>query len=468
MTNIVNPFFDLPNSNPQTAHVFSVPHNPSHLDAACCAFAQKSPELCWMLKSIGFNVKHYGNELSVDTENPERGVECDEHITVTTEAQLMDAYPDWRENLGHVDYHDKSNAESVKHLSDHFNLNTVYEVKKRAKPGDIFCYVVPTLQIAIWNGTHEIPGIRHVETGVGYYGSFLPYRIFESSQIQSWHYGYFTSNFDRYQKLDDEAKKAYPFNPTTHIATYEVPQHDAVIPNAFNVNLFDFKLNKGKKLLYLGRVTAQKGLRTAIEIAERMQMTLVVAGPGDFEKELKIKPSKYIEIVGPVGSDERRELLANAAALLCPTDYWEPFGGVNIQAMLAGTVPIGSNSGGFLENIRSGYNGYRIGMNRVEQGVWAVENVDKIDPYNLRDFGLRFSKEQIALRYNEYFQSLDRALRHNDEVYSIQNIDRADLDWVDYDRKIEWPEGWMTPIDVIDSQVISVPNGKTEAVGKGE
>ena len=31
MTNIVNPFFDLPNKNPRTAHVFSVPHNPSHI-----------------------------------------------------------------------------------------------------------------------------------------------------------------------------------------------------------------------------------------------------------------------------------------------------------------------------------------------------------------------------------------------------------------------------------------------------
>ncbi|MYA99780.1 glycosyltransferase family 4 protein [Candidatus Poribacteria bacterium] len=447
MLNVVNPFFNLPNENPQTFHIFSISQTPSHLDASGIAPAQRARELCWMLKSTGHKVYHYGNELSVDKAHPERGVICDEHISVTTEAQFMNAFPDWRENAGYVDYVEHKNPEGIKYLEDNYFLNTCYEVKTRYKPGDIFCYISATTQIPLWNDLLDLP-VRHVESGVGEYGSYLPYRIFLSSQIQSWHYGYYANNQDRYDKLSDEEKQTANFNPNTHVSKHNPPQYDAVIPNNVEVSLFDFKVKKRDKLVYLGRIFPGKGIQTAVEIAERLQMHLIIAGHGNsLEKLLGRKPSKYIEVIGPVCADKRRELLADAYAVLCPSNFWEPFGRIALEAMASGTVPIASNSGGFTDFIRPGYNGYRLGMNKVEQGVWAVENVDKIDPYTLRDFALRFSLEQNALRYDEYFQSLDRVLRHNDDVHTIQNPKRSELDWVDFDRKIEWPDKWMTPVD---------------------
>lgn len=447
MSKITNPFFNLPNKKPQTFHVISVPYNPSHVDALCDAFAQMSRELCWMLKSTGHKVYHYGNQLSVDREHPNRGVICDEHISVTTEEHLTEAYPNWREDCGFVDYDEHKNMNAVIYMNEHFNMNTVFELKKRYTPGDIFCYVTSPHHKKIWNEVLDLP-VRHVETGVGYYDSYMPYRIFVSSQIQAWHYGYWSNNFDQYQALDDKSKESYPYNANTHVQTAGLPGYDAVIPNACDRSILNFKIGKGDKLLYLGRVAQSKGVRTAVEIAERLQMPLVVAGPGDFEKKLGIKPSRFIEIIGPVGPDQRRDLLADAAALLCPTEGFEALGRIAIEAMMSGTVPIAANVGGFMDTIRSGYNGYRIGMNRVEEGCWAVQNVDKIDPYNLRDFALRYSKEQIALRYDAYFQSLDQAIRHNGEVWEIENSHRAELDSYDYDRKIAWPDNWMIPVDV--------------------
>lgn len=465
----VNPFFKIPeNHDPLTAHIFSVPHNPSHKGFPCCAFSQKALDLYWMLKSVGFNVRHYGNELSVDVENPEMGIHPDDHVTVTTAEQLMDAYPNCKEQLGHVDYLNPENPEAIKYLNDIYALNTAYEVKRRHQQGDFLCYVVPTIQKELYQNLVSLP-VHHIETGVGYMGAYLPYRIFESPAIQAWHYGYYASNFEKHDRagkvvqaatpavplpvpdVPDSFQKAYegvfPFDPNTHIAVYEVPKLDAVIPNSFDVSQFDFRIKKKDYLLYLGRITPQKGIGTAIAIAEKVGMKLIIAGPGDFEKEMGFKPPPHVEIVGPVGPEERRTLLAFAFALLCPSDYWEPFGGIHIEAMLSGTVPVASDKGGFQNTIRSGWNGYRIAMNSVEQGVWAVKNVDKISPYVLRDFGLRFSKEQIALRYNEYFQSLSSAIHHNGDLNSIENLDRENLDWIDYDRKIQWPEGWMTPVD---------------------
>ena len=446
---IVNPFFSKsPEDVPQTCHLFSVPHNPSHINFSCCAYAQKTRKLYWMLKSLGYTVYHYGNEFSIDKESPYDGVLCDDHITVTTFSQLLDAYPSCIDQFGHVDYtFPEETADARKYLEDTYTLNTVYEAKKRYKPGDHFCYVVPTIQRSLFRDLQDLP-VHHVETGVGYYGSYLPYRVFESPAIRAWHYGYFFNNFEKYNKLSDEEKKDYIYNPNTHMPPYSVPTYDAVIPNSVDISHYDFRVKKDNYLLYLGRIISSKGVKTAVRIAEELGMKLVVAGAGDFEKELGIKPGKHVEVVGPVGVEERRDLLSKALALLCPSEYWEPFGGVHVEAMLSGTPPISSNVGGFVDTIRSGYNGYRLSMNQIEEGIWTCENLDKIDPFVLRDFGLRFSNEQIALRYNDYFQNLTRAVRHNGETDYVLNPGRKNLDWIDYDRKIEWPVGWTTPVDV--------------------
>ena len=435
-----NPFFSpLEKHTPLTFHVFSVPHNPTHAEFSCCAFAQKARKLCWMLKSVGHTVYHYGNELS--------NVFCDEHINVTTEEMLLEAYPECWEQRGHVDYTNPKNPDAIKYMNDQYTLNTAYQVKKRHKPRDFFCYVVSGLQRELYQNLVKLP-VQHVESGIGYYTeAYLPYRIFESPEIRSWHYGYFANNFDRYDALNEEQKQGYPFDPNTHIPVYQVPKLDAVIPNSFYVDEFDFRLEKDDYFLYLGRVINQKGVKKAVEICNRLDAKLVVAGPSDFEEATGMKPGKNVEIVGPVAPEERRDLLSRARALLCPTDYWEPFGGVSIEAMLSGTPPIASNNGGFIHSIRSGWNGYRVSMNEVEQGVWACESLDKIDPYVLRDFGLRFSNEQIALRYNEYFQNLTRAIDNNGDLDGVENPNRENLDWVDYDRKVEWLDGWMTPVD---------------------
>ena len=442
---IQNPFVTqsildaLKNMSTITFHVFSVPHNPTHIDFSCCAFAQKARKLCLMLKMLGHKVIHYGNELS--------DVVCDLHITVTSEQDLMEAYPNCKEELGHVDYENPENPHAISYMNEKYTLTAAYEARKHHKEGDYFCYVVPTIQRELFAKVADLP-VHHIETGVGYMGSYMPYRIFESPGIQAWHYGYFASNFDRYSKLSDEEKKVYPFDRNTHRATYEVPGFDAVVPNSFDIDLFDFKTKKGKDLLFLGRVIEQKGVMKAVKIAERLGKKLIIAGPGDFEKEFGMKVPKHVEIVGPVNPEQRRVLLSEAFALLCISDYWEPFGGIHIEAMLSGTVPVASNNGGFTHTIRSGWNGYRLSMNKVEQGIWACQNLDRIDPYVLRDFGLRFSNEQIALRYGEYFESLTRVIRHNGDFLDIENPYRDNLDWLDYDRKIDWPDGWMIPVDV--------------------
>lgn len=200
-------------------------------------------------------------------------------------------------------------------------------------------------------------------------------------------------------------------------------------------------MKKEDYLLCLARVLPGKGISGAVEISEQLGMKLIMAGPGSFEDAVGKKPSKNIEVLGPVGHEKRRDLLSHAKAVFSLSRVHETFGGGAIEALLSGTVPIVANTGGFLETICSGYNGYRIPFNDISAGIDAVENIDKIDPYTLRDAGLRYSREQCALKHNAYLQNLDRILRDN------SNEPLTEPDWVDYNKKIEWPDEWMAPID---------------------
>ena len=412
-------------------HILSVPHTPSHPDFSCCAFSQKARKLSWMLKHMRHDVFHYGNELSE--------VDCTEHIDVTSEYELKQSYPEFREQ---TDFYNTPRNDYVYKM---YNIRTEHEVRKRAKEGDFICYVVPTCQVQLYNNLQDL-NVHHVESGVGYYKSFMKYVVYESPALMAWHYGYFGNNSDQYWKLSEEQRKNYNYDHNTHVNYSSPPVHNAVIPNSFDVELFDFRVKKDDYFLYLGRIIKEKGIELAMKISHALGKKLIVAGPGDFEKELGIKPYSNVELFGVADIEQRRDLLSKALALICISTYFEPFGGVHVEAMLSGTPPI-TSEGGFTHTVRSGYNGYRVGMNLFEQGIWAAKNIDKIDPYNLRDFGLRFSNEQISLRYDEYFRSLNAMINNDGSPYWIENPDRNNLDWIDYDRKIDWEESLMTPVD---------------------
>jgi glycosyltransferase involved in cell wall biosynthesis len=180
-----------------------------------------------------------------------------------------------------------------------------------------------------------------------------------------------------------------------------------VIPNYFDARDFTYQKNKQDYFLFMGRVYEGKGVDIAIEVTREIGAPLIIAGqcPAD-----RVFPP-HVEFAGSVDRDTRRELMAGARAAFCPSLYLEPFAGVSIEMLLSGTPIITTDWGSFTENNIPGVTGYRCRTYR--QFVDAARNIHKIRPEDCRRFAEQFLLENIAPRYEQYFQSVT-------DVYSGQ------------------------------------------------
>jgi glycosyltransferase involved in cell wall biosynthesis len=188
---------------------------------------------------------------------------------------------------------------------------------------------------------------------------------------------------------------------------------DTVIPNFFDPDEFPhLNSGRGDYLLFVGRVVRRKGPQIAAEIARRVGMRLVVAGPGPtFVTEGRIEaPEVTVEgdvtYVGTVGIEERARLMADAAALIVPTLYVEPFGGVAVEAMMCGTPVVASDWGAFVETVDDGVTGYRFST--VQEGVGAVLRAADLSPREIRSRALeRFSLAAVRPKYEAWFDRIE-------------------------------------------------------------
>ncbi len=344
-------------------HILGIPHTISTPEYSTCAFTQKVVKLCKLLTRAGHYVIHYGHQDSV--------VECAEHVTVIKPYDMHKTYGDydWRKN-GWVKFDE--NADWVYKA---FNLRTPAEIEARKQPGD---FLLCSFGFAHKPVADLFPGMFVVESGIGYPdGGYAPFRVFESYAI-----------LHAYQGKNAIAHPANDF------------WYDAVIPNYFDLADFEWSPVKDDYFLFLGRVNSGKGIHIAEQISNAVGTKLVVAGQGDFA----FKPGSNIERAGVVGPAERTRLLARASAVICASTFLEPFCGVQVEAMLSGTPVISSDRGAFAEYNIQGKTGFRC--RTFEQFEWAARNVGKIDPRDCRAQGEKFSLENVAPLYEDYFQSI--------------------------------------------------------------
>jgi glycosyltransferase involved in cell wall biosynthesis len=168
----------------------------------------------------------------------------------------------------------------------------------------------------------------------------------------------------------------------------------------------------GEYLAFLGRTSPEKGLDRAIDIAHRSGMPLKIAAKIDkadqeyFDSGIKpLLNSPNLEFLGEIGYPEKNEFLANAAALLFPIAWPEPFGIVMIEALACGTPVIAYPFGSVPEVVQDGVNGYIVPD--LAGAVRAVENIGQLDRKKVRkSFEQRFTASRMTQDYLKIYNRL--------------------------------------------------------------
>ena len=177
-------------------------------------------------------------------------------------------------------------------------------------------------------------------------------------------------------------------------------------------DLYKYHDRPGDYLAFLGRISPEKRLDSAIEIAQRVQMPLKIAAKVDkvdmeyFQQVVHpLLRNPLVEYVGEIGEAEKNEFLGNAYALLFPINWPEPFGLVMIEAMACGTPIIARRHGAVPEVMEQGVTGFIVAD--VEEAVQAIEMIPRLQRRRCREiFEERFTSERMAADYLRAYQAL--------------------------------------------------------------
>jgi glycosyltransferase involved in cell wall biosynthesis len=186
----------------------------------------------------------------------------------------------------------------------------------------------------------------------------------------------------------------------------------ATVYHGLPLNLYTPRRKPGKYLAFLGRISPEKGVDRAIEIARRAGMPLLISAKVDAADreyyESVIKPlleGPGVEFVGEIGEREKDAFLGEAYALLFPIQWPEPFGMVMIEAMACGTPVVAFRRGSVPEVIDPGVTGCIA--DTVEEAVTALESIASFDRKRCREvFEQRFSACRMARDYASIYESL--------------------------------------------------------------
>ena len=341
-------------------HCLSLPHTVTSKEFNACAYTQKVVKFGKMMTERGHEVLHYGHEDS--------DLQCTEHISVLTNEDFEKSYGthDWKSKFFKFDMGD--------HAYQTFFKNAIEEVGKRKLKND---FILPFWGSGVRPVCDAHPDMICVEPGIGYAGGhWARWKIFESYAIYHAYCG------------------------LKNVGNCNQDWYDVVIPNYFDVDDFDYCDQKEDYFLYLGRVYSGKGVEVAIQATQKAGKKLVIAG----QKEDGYKLPDHVEYVGYADVPTRKKLMAKAKASFLASMYVEPFGGVQIENLLSGTPTITTDWGSFAENNIHGKTGYRC--RTMGDFVDAINNIDKIKPYDCRMFGENFSLEKVALMYEKYFEDV--------------------------------------------------------------
>lgn len=368
-------------------HIVGLPWTETTREFSTCAYTQKLVKAGKMLLKEGHEVIVYSGQ--------ENDTECTEHVPIFTRPERIAWFGEHDQNStwAHVSW--DPNHESWRAIAE----RALREILVRAQPQDLLLLIAGAAQKPL---ADALPELLACEPFVGYKGILTDRCAFES---HAWRH------------------HVYGLNGIEHGRFF-----DTVIPNYFDPDDFRGSGRRGDALLFMGRMIEAKGPHVAVSVASAAGRELYFCGPGVREVETVdgvglriygdgiVVEGQHLHYLGVLGPEDRAAVMHEAAALIAPTLYIEPFGGVAVEAMLCGTPVVATDFGAFTETIEEGVGGYLFST--LAEAVEAVELATRLNRERVAEYARRrYSLDAVGPRFTHWFRRLDTL----------------------------WDEGWYTP-----------------------
>lgn len=270
-------------------------------------------------------------------------------------------------------------------LWDHYMVNEMF---RRANLGefDLLHFHHPESALAIASRYPKVPTVYTLHDPI-----YPWYReVFEM----------YSSLNQRFISISDNQRRDAP----------DLPYLDTVY-NGTNVNLFTFSEEHEDYLMFSGRITAQKGVKEAIQVAKESGHRLLIIGPIDhgsqdyFNQHIRPQLDDQILYLGRMDQDMLPKYYQKAKAVLTPVQWEEPFGLTTIEAMACGTPVISFHRGAAPEIIQDGRSGYIV--HSIAEMVEAVGKIDRISRTDCRrHVEEKFSEVKMIHGYEKAYEKL--------------------------------------------------------------
>ena len=193
--------------------------------------------------------------------------------------------------------------------------------------------------------------------------------------------------------------------------TFPYPKRYRLLGSALDINLYTYCETPGSSLVWMGRISPEKGLEDAIAAAQKAQVSLKILGKLEnkdyWEYLQKTFPKAPIDYLGFLPTRDLQAVIGTCRALIMTPKWVEAFGLVAIEALACGVPVIAYRRGGPIEIVQHGKTGWLVEPDSVNGLVQAMARIDELDRAACRHQAeAEFSLEAMTTRYEQWFSDI--------------------------------------------------------------